>query len=313
MDEKILDRVYDAVVVSISKGGIPTQGEVAERLGIPQDLADEAFEELISEGLLGAIEDEPEEDEPKAKPKAKKAKPKAKSNKLEDKILRIIKAGIKNLLLVGPTGCGKTECSKALGKILKREVVIISCDIGTPPSAFKGRTNPMDAKDYQEVPFVKGYREGAIIIVDEMDALDPGVATGLNAALANGHIPTPGGPVERHEDTIIIATANTWGQGGNRLYVSSNPLSAATLTRFDGGRIAVDYCRVYEASVGDAEVCEFVWAVREHIAARRLERVACTRMIIACTKLKAAGLDDAEWKAQVTLGWEESERQGIAA
>ena len=106
---------------------------------------------------------------------------------------------------------------------------------------------------------------------------------------------------------MVIATANTWGNGADRQYCGSNQLDAATLDRFAGGRLEADYDPDYESQY-DPEVVSYCRRVREHIKARHLRRVCSTRMIIACDKLKAAGLD---WQGQVTADWADSEREGL--
>jgi len=247
---------------------------------------------------------EPEPEKPKRKPKPKAPrKPKGLQSKLE----AIMEAGIQNLLVVGPAGCGKTTLAQyAAIEFTATDPVIISCSLGTPAYTFTGRRHPITG-EYEDTEFTKAYREGRVIILDEVDALDPAVACAVNAALANGHIPTPAGPIDRHEKTRIIATANTWGHGADRQYCGRNQLDAATLDRFSGGRLTADYDAGYEARY-DAEVVSYVQKAREHITARKLRRIVSTRMIIACDKLKGAGLD---WREQVTADWSDSERQGL--
>jgi len=181
------------------------------------------------------------------------------------------------------------------------------------PSILSG--DPMRAKGRQ----VRNGRPAVALLFPHSGAI-PGVfwaflrvrlagRARVNRALANGHLATPKGRVARHPDTVIIATANTYGTGANRQYVGRNQLDAATLDRFAGGMIEADYSQEYEAGF-DAEVVKYVQDVRKHIADRQLRRLSSTRMIQACSKLKAAGLP---WKDQVTFGWSESEKQGVAA
>ena len=254
------------------------------------------------------------QNKPKPKPKAKpkpsnpSAPPKPKAKGMAGQIEALIAAGLENLYVVGPAGCGKTTSVSLAAEALGRELTSISCSLGTPAYTFTGRRHPISG-EYEETEFTKAYQSGRVILLDEIDSLDPAVGNAANAALANGHLATPKGSVARHPDTVVIATANTYGTGANRQYVGRNQLDAATLDRFAGGMIEADYSQEYEAGF-DAEVVKYVQDVRKHIADRQLRRLSSTRMIQACSKLKAAGLP---WKDQVTFGWSESEKQGVAA
>ena len=80
--------------------------------------------------------------------------------------------------------------------------------------------------EYQRSQFVEFYEEGGVFLLDEIDAADANVFLVLNQALANGHLPVPnriGSPqAMRHQDFVLIAAANTFGNGANRMYVRPN-------------------------------------------------------------------------------------------
>ena len=189
---------------------------------------------------------------------------------------------------------------------LDRPCTLVPCNLGTPAYTFTGRRHPITGA-FEPTEFAEAYKGGNIIILDEVDKLDPSTAAAVNASLANGHLATPDGPIVRGAGTVVIATANTWGNGADRQYCGSNQLDAATLDRFAGGRLEADYDPDYEAQY-DPEVVAYCQKVREHIKARHLRRICSTRMIQACAKLKAAGLD---WQAQVTADWSAQEREGL--
>lgn len=193
--------------------------------------------------------------------------------------------------------------AKMVADHLKLDFWLESCSEGTPPSAFLGR-------ETGHVGFTEAYGKPGVICVDEIPMLDPSVAAGLNAALANGFIFTRHGvKVERHPNCIIIATANTFGHGGSRQYVGNNQLDAATLDRFVGGKIEVDYSPVYESQY-DSEVVRYVRGLRETVKVNGFRRVVSTRSVIAGHKLKAAGL---EWKQAIVADWTPEEREAIHA
>ena len=229
--------------------------------------------------------------------------------KLVDQILAFQRAGIENLLVVGPAGCGKTTCARLAAEALDRPFVLIPCNLGTPAYTFTGRRHPITG-EYQDTEFTEAYKgngKGFVILLDDFDRLDPGISATLHSALENGSLATPVGSIPRHRDTLIIATGNNWGNGADRLYVASNQQDAATLRRFEGGRIAAEYDADYEDQY-DAEVVAYCRKARKHIDARKLRRVVSTGMIKKCCKHKLAGND---WKAQVTADWSDQEREGL--
>lgn len=222
------------------------------------------------------------------------------TNDYEEELLNLIKAGIKNIWLVGPAGCGKTTITKNVAKKLEVGMHVISCGLGTSSSEFIGYKYPAR----ETTPFGEYYAMPSIILLDEFTALDPAVAQISNSALANGFIMTTNGKIERHEDCIIIATSNTFGQGANRQYVANNQLDASTIDRFIGGILEMDYSDAYESQY-DSEVYTFVHKVREIIKNNALRRIASTRMLIEGCKLKANNVS--HWQFRLLSNWTKAE------
>lgn len=79
-----------------------------------------------------------------------------------------------NLLLIGPTGCGKTHLAKALGEYLKLPFIEIDAPTCTP-SGFSGTSMAeciVDGIDeYKIENNIKGRVSSAIVFVDEIDKL----------------------------------------------------------------------------------------------------------------------------------------------
>lgn len=242
---------------------------------------------------------EPKQEEPTPAPKPA---PKANDKKAVgvEQLDQLISAGIVNIWMVGPAGCGKTTICLECGKNETLPVTVIPCGAGTSATTFLGYKYP----EREGTPFVHAFAQAGIIVLDEFTSLEAQVAQIVNGALANNELSSTIGTFQRHENCIIIATSNTFGNGADRMYVSNNQLDASTIDRFAGGILEVDYSKEYEQQY-DREVTAYVWRMRETIKRNSLRKVASTRSIIAACKLKTAGLD---WKNSLTINWTADEK-----
>lgn len=235
-------------------------------------------------------------------------------------LLELVSEGHKNLMMVGPAGTGKTTmATKHLAKALGLDHAFISLSAGVTETHIFGRMLPKadGTWGYVESAFVRIYRNGGVFLFDEVDAADANVMVSVNAALANGELANPvtGEVIKRHADCIIIAAANTYGRGGDMMYVGRNALDAATLDRFVLSTLFVDYDTALEldimkASLSDGQVEELIaWVsdLRDKIANNRLRRVASTRLVEQSVKAMASGkgLDDV--KARYFQNWSKDE------
>lgn len=218
------------------------------------------------------------------------------------KMQKSIEAGIKNIWLVGPAGCGKSTITRELAETLGVELLCISCGIGTSATTFLGRMYPKA----EATRFAEFYAKPSVILIDEFTALDPAVAQILNSALANGEIETTTGVVKRHPDCIIVATSNTFGGGADRQYVANNQLDASTIDRFIGGIIEINYSNSYEEQY-DKEVVEYVREIRKLIKDNNLRRIASTRWIQAAHGWKKNLCKD--WREMLITNWSDVEKK----
>lgn len=221
-----------------------------------------------------------------------------------EQLKRLIEAGIRNIWMVGPAGCGKSTMARMTAKELNLPYLCISCGIGTSATEFLGYKYPTR----ESTKFAEYYAKPSIILIDEMTALDPAVGQVLNAALANDEIETTTGLVSRNPECIIIATSNTFGSGASRQYVANNQLDASTIDRFIGGIIEVDYSVDYESQY-DVDVVNYVWKLRECIKACNIRRIASTRMIQSGTRMKKAYFKN--WKDMLICNWTDTEREMV--
>lgn len=242
------------------------------------------------------------------------------------KILDLVRKGFKNILLVGPAGSGKSTLVETIAKALGLRHGIVSMSGGASESVLTGRAIPnltTGKAEYQGTLFVDFYENGGVFGIDEIDASDPNALITINAALANGHLPLGNrvdNPVAtRHETTILICMANTFGTGADRMYVGRNQLDSATLDRFVGAVVHVDYDRDLEERIVNgapsaSQILSRVWEIREKAQALKLRRVVSTRAVIAVAKHVAGG-DSVDQAIGVVFGdsagWTKDEQSKI--
>jgi hypothetical protein len=225
-----------------------------------------------------------------------------------------------NMLMVGPAGCGKTTLAEQLCTAMgwnAEQFATVSCAPGLPESALVGRVIPnltTGATEYHAAPFVTIYRNGGVFLFDEVDNADPSTVLVLNSALANGHMTLPSGErIERHPDCVIMAAANTYGHGSDRLYVGRTQLDAAFLDRFTGAVLTLDYDRDMESKLcPDHDVCNRVWQIRDRVQALKLRRIVSTRFLLAVHAL-ATGAGDSIRDAirSCCEGWTEADLNAV--
>lgn len=103
---------------------------------------------------------------------------------------------------------------------------------------------------FHETDIVRVFRDGGLMLFDEVDSADGVVFTKLNTMLANGMLPTKSGIITRNPEAYFVWTGNTWGTGGNSMYMR-NRLDAASLDRAVCSHIFVDYDAELEKIICD--------------------------------------------------------------
>lgn len=133
-------------------------------------------------------------------------------------------------LVVGPAGTGKTHAAEQVAEGLGLKFYAMSVGAQTSKSDIVGFINASGT--YQPTGFREAYENGGVFLMDEIDAGNSNVLIILNSALSNSYCAFPDKMVKRHEDFVFIGSANTVGNGADRVYVGRNQLDAATLDRF---------------------------------------------------------------------------------
>jgi cobaltochelatase CobS len=141
--------------------------------------------------------------------------------------------------LQGHTGTGKTELALYLADRLNLPIYIVKIHARMNPQDIEG-SYVLDSENNQTItrkeygPAAKAYRNGGILLMDEFDK-----ASGeLTSAM---HLLVEGKPwplemfketIMKHPQCFIIGTANTYGNGHDERYITSNQMDQAFLSRF---------------------------------------------------------------------------------
>lgn len=193
------------------------------------------------------------------------------------------------IMLVGPAGCGKTTIGEHVARALQFPFFITSTINDT--HELLGFVDGHGK--YHDTPFRNAYEKGGVWIADEIDAWDAAALLAANSALANGYcnFPDRPEPIARHADFRMVATANTFGTGADRVYVGRNELDAASLDRF--ATIDVDYDLDLERMFagGADRWLERVWSVRKTVNDKKIRHVVSSRAIGMGAAALSVGID----------------------
>lgn len=173
--------------------------------------------------------------------------------------------------LWGKAGGGKTHLGRQLAAALDVPAYIVSIDPTITVGKLVGYRN-LATGDYVPGLLTAAYRDGGLLMLDEIDTGDPGIIACLNSLLANGHYLFPcGTTVTRHPKFRVIAGANTRGVGATAGYVARQRLDAATLNRFAVIELKYDERLEETLAVGSSEVPVGSWqrAIPEEATCRQ--------------------------------------------
>ena len=195
-----------------------------------------------------------------------------------------------HVFLVGPAGSGKTSAARAAADDLGLPYYEKSMGPQTSEWNLVGFVNPTNGQ-YIAGCLREPFENGGVLLLDEMDAANPGVLTTLNAALANGHYTFPDGvEVERHPDFRCVAAGNTFGGGESRVYVGRNQLDGASLDRF--ANVPMDYdedAEFHWAGLDQRDWVSYVQRLRHAAQDAAMRVIISPRASIAGAKLLRAG------------------------
>jgi len=298
-----------------------------------EEIRNEAERKIAEAKKLMEIADEMKKmKEEEEKRKEEERRKKEDNVNTDSSILKEVVNRLKTLhkaFLVGPAGSGKTTLAinacKALFNIkgTEKDVVKsnkfaqISFSPDTISSDMLGFTDVNGV--FHETDIIRVFRDGGVILFDEIDDADPSILVKLNTMLSNGVIPTPKGMIVQNQDTYIVSTANTYGTGGNSIYVGRNRLDGATLDRWKLSTIYVDYDNKLEKSIIDTledqkvrkDLYSVVATIREFISNNKLKYICSTRFVKDAVLMSANGYSIISIVNTFLSDWDENNRRNV--
>ena len=316
-------------------------GEQQNRKQEPESPKEKSEEEMEGEAselmkkaqeLLKEAEKKREEKRRKEEEERRKREQETQKNNrhyMTDEVVKRLKC-LGKAFLVGPAGTGKSTlamcaCREIFGIEGPVEAVVksgkfaqISFSPDTVSADMLGFTDVNGV--FHETEIIRVFRDGGLILFDEMDDADASLLVKLNTMLANRVIPIPGGVVTQNEECYIVGTANTYGKGGNSMYVGRSRLDAATLDRWKMSTIDVDYDVKLEEgivarTIGEnypkaaKELTIATRVIRERIQANKWKQICSTRFVIDGCKMVAAGYSIRKVLDTYLLDWDDNSRR----
>ncbi|MEW5976403.1 MAG: AAA family ATPase [Acidobacteriota bacterium] len=140
------------------------------------------------------------------------------------------------LYLSGPTGCGKSSLICQVAARLNIPVQPVAAHSRLEIVELIGHLTLVNGSmSFADGPITTAMRHGHLLLIDELDLLEPATAVGLNSIIEGRPllIPQTGELIVPHEDFRIAVTGNTAGAGDTTgLYQGTLRQNLAFMDRF---------------------------------------------------------------------------------
>jgi MoxR-like ATPase len=108
------------------------------------------------------------------------------------------------------------------------------------------------------------YRNGGVYLIDEIDNGNANTLAGMNRIISQTKLDLANGEcITKNKNFIIIATANTTGDGGDSKYRGRCAIDKATIDRFIMQEVKYDDALEIELANNKKDVVEFNKLVRK--------------------------------------------------
>jgi hypothetical protein len=145
-----------------------------------------------------------------------------------DRLVALLAQGM-HVYLTGPAGSGKTH-----GACQAARMVGLPYDVVTMPGQTSAKLLGYVKPDgtIVETAFTRMFTAPGVLVLDEFDRTDPGVAAMLNSCLENGLLNHGGKLLRKDPQFCVVANGNTTLRGASREYTAAKPIDYATAARF---------------------------------------------------------------------------------
>ena len=207
-------------------------------------------------------------------------------------LLKLIAGGARTWI-TGEAGVGKTYAVEQIAKGLGIPLFIV-----TPVGDKYELLGYKDANgEYQETELYRwATHEGpCMLLIDEIDGSQPNALISINAALANGLAVFPPGQVKVGPDHLVVATANTTGEGPSLKYNARLTQDGSLTDRFEAF-LHWDLCEDTERMIavnfhkGTDESVEASHRIRRNLASKGIDLAWGARRTYALGKIMACGI-----------------------
>ena len=136
------------------------------------------------------------------------------------------------VLLYGDSGSGKTTAAMQVAELSGLDFEYIAfCDM-TQDYQILGHVDING--DFHETPLTRAFKEGKVLLLDEVDSANSNTALTLNAIIDQRRMfdVKTGEMIDANPDFAVVAAGNTGGSGATNDYAGRNQQDGAFLNRF---------------------------------------------------------------------------------